>query len=273
MKELNNFNLNDIHALVIDMDGVLWRGDMALPGLVEFYDFLHTRAIPFMLATNNSSKTPAQYLRKLAGFGVSLEPRHILTSALATAAYLKQEFQPGAAIYVVGQDGLREAVREAGYVVLDDDRRPADAVVAGLDFTLTYDKLKYATLLIRRGARFIGSNGDLTFPLENGFGPGAGAVLAALQAATDVAPTVIGKPERFMFDLAMQQMDTTPAQTATLGDRLETDILGGQRAGVKTILVTSGVDDEASITAKGIQPDVIFSGIDELTAYWVKIIT
>jgi 4-nitrophenyl phosphatase len=267
----NKFNLNDVHALVIDMDGVLWRGNTPLPGLTNFFDLLQSRSISFILATNNSSKTPGQYLQKLASFGVNIEPEHILTSSLATAAYLKQALRNGAVVYVVGQDGLHEAMRNAGFTVLDDSSQPADAVVAGIDFTLTYEKLKHAVLLIQRGARFIGTNGDLTFPLEEGFAPGAGSILAAIQAATGVAPVVIGKPERFMFDLAVQKMNSTPEHTAMLGDRLETDILGGQRAGLKTIMVTTGVDNENTIVQKGIRPDVIFSGIDELVRHWAAL--
>lgn len=264
----NNLNLTEIRALIIDMDGVLWRGNTPLPGLIDFFDFLQNRAMPFMLATNNASKTPEQYLEKFANFGVTIKRENILTSSLATAAYLTQEFEPGATVYVVGQSGLHQAMREAGFNLVDDARQGADVVVAGIDFTLTYEKLKYAALLIRRGARFIGSNGDLTFPAEEGFVPGAGSILAAIQAATGVAPTIIGKPERLMFDIAVKKMGSRPEQTAMLGDRLETDILGGQRAGLKTILVTTGVDNEASIPQKGIRPDAIFSGIDELAKVW-----
>lgn len=261
-------NLDDLQALVIDMDGVLWRGDQPLPGLNAFFDFLGERAIPFILATNNASKTPEQYLQKFRRFGVTVAREQVLTSSLATAAYLKSEFEPGSNIFVVGQDGLIEAMREAGFTMLADSSQPADAVVAGIDFKLTYDKLKHAAFLIRRGARFIGSNGDLTFPTEEGLAPGAGSILAAIEVATGVKPTVIGKPNRLMFDIAAQQLGSAPQRTAMIGDRLETDILGGQRAGLKTILVTTGVDNEDSVAEKAIQPDAIFSGIDTLTAAW-----
>lgn len=264
-------NLNDIQALVIDMDGVLWRGDEPLPGMADFFEFIQTRALPFMLATNNASKTPEQYLKKLAGFGVKVNRENILTSSLATAAYLKQTFGPDLTVYVVGQEGLREAMREAGFKVVEDSRQPADVVVAGIDFTITYEKLKHAAFLIQRGARFVGSNGDLTFPSEEGLAPGAGSILAAIEAATGVKPVTVGKPERLMFDIALKKMDSTPQHTAMIGDRLETDILGGQRAGLKTILVMTGVDDQAAITEKDIQPDAIFSGVEELTQIWQKL--
>lgn len=264
----NDFNLNDLQAVMIDMDGVLWRGDQPLPGLNALFDFLHERDLPFMLATNNASKTPEQYLNRFEGFGVSLARERILTSSLATAAYLENELEPGSRVFVVGQDGLREAVREAGFTVIADSSQPASAVVAGIDFTLTYDKLKHAAFLIQRGARFVGSNGDLTFPAEEGLFPGAGSILAAIEAATNVKPTIIGKPKRLMFDIGVQKLGSDPAQTAMIGDRLETDILGGQRAGLKTILVTTGVDSQETISEKEIYPDVIFSGIDSLVETW-----
>ena len=266
----NNLNLQDVRALVIDMDGVLWRGDMPLPGLVEFFDFLHRRPIPFMLATNNARKTPGQYLDRFAGFGVTIKSENVMTSSLATALYLQNELEPGSPVYVVGEEGLQDAMRSAGFVLLEDAGRPAAAVVAGIDFTLTYDKLKDAALHIQRGARFVGTNGDLTFPAEEGFYPGAGSVLAAIQAATGVEPITVGKPGRLMFDIAVQRLGSVPAHTAMLGDRLETDILGGQRAGLKTILVTTGVDNEDTVREKGIQPDAIFSGIDALTKHWAN---
>ncbi len=266
----NKFKLTDIQALTIDMDGVLWRGETPLPGLQKFFDFLDHHTIPYRLATNNASKTPKQYKQKFARFGVTINPAHVMTSSLATAAYLKREFGGEGRVYTVGGDGIRQALTEAGFTVVEDSDQAVKVVVAGIDFGLTYDKLKHATLLIQRGARFIGTNGDLTFPSEEGFYPGAGAVLAAIEAATKVKPSIVGKPGALMFEIAVQQMGSQPAQTAIIGDRLETDVLGGQRAGLKTILVTSGVDNEKTIPQKGIQPDVIFSGIDELTDVWVR---
>lgn len=161
-----------------------------------------------------------------------------------------------------------QAMRQAGFNLISDSSQPAAAVVAGIDQTLTYEKLKHAAFLIQRGARFVGTNGDLTFPAEEGLAPGAGAILAAIEAATGVKPVLIGKPERLMFDVAVQKLGSNPARTAMLGDRLETDILGGQRAGLKTILVTTGVDTEESIREKGIIPDAVFSGIEALVKRW-----
>lgn len=261
-------NFNKIQALIADMDGVLWRGDSPLPGLNKFFDFLNSQAIPFTLVTNNSSKTVAQYQQKFAKFDIQMDAEKIMTSSIAAAMYLKDEIELGSNVYVVGKDGLHDAMTQAGFNVLPDASQPVAAVVAGLDIDFTYTKLKHATFLIRGGARFVASNGDRTLPSEEGLAPGAGSILAAIEAATDTKPIVAGKPEKLAFNVAIQRMNSDPAHTVMIGDRLETDILGAQRAGLKTVLVTTGVDNQDSIATKGIQPDVILSGIDELIDVW-----
>jgi 4-nitrophenyl phosphatase len=257
--------LRDIHALVVDMDGVLWRGDVPLPGLTDFFDLLRGRSISFRLATNNASKTPGQYVGKLASMGVEVTPDYILTSAVATAQHLAA-IAPGASVYVIGGDGLRQAVLDYGLHLSHGGH--ADFVAVGWDLELTYSQLSEATLLIRAGAEFIGCNPDRTWPGERGLLPGNGATLAFLQASTDVAPLIIGKPERTMFDVALKGMGADPAHTAMLGDRLETDIIGGQRAGLRTILVLTGASDQAALAASPVKPDWVFDSIQELTHAW-----
>lgn len=264
-----NFNLQTIKALVIDVDGTLWRGSRPLPGLAPFFNFLQRRGIAFTIVTNNSAHTPRQYHQKLAGFGVNIHPGHILTCSRATAEYLQQT-QPGATLYVIGQAALRQTLRRAGFRLTGPTGPSADVVVVGGDTTLTYDKLKQAVLFIQQGARFIGTNPDLLVPTEEGLVPEAGTTLAAIQAATGVSPTIIGKPERLLFDMALKQMKSAAAQTAMLGDRLETDILGGQKAGLKTILVTTGIDNRETIRQKNIYPNAVFGTLAELTAAWQR---
>jgi 4-nitrophenyl phosphatase len=265
----DTLDFRNLRALVTDMDGVLLRGPEPLPGLAVLFNFLRRRHIPFIIATNNSTKTPREYRQKLADLGAEVvKEENILTSALVTAAYLQRKFPPGAAIYVVGQPNFEAAIQAAGFALLADAGQIADAVVVGGDPDLTYTKLKHAALHIQRGACFIGSNPDVLYPTEEGLVPEAGTILAALQAATGVAPLIMGKPERFMFETAAAKLGCSPAQTVMLGDRLDTDILGGQRAGLKTILMTTGVDTEAAITAKGIQPDAVFGSLEALVAAW-----
>jgi 4-nitrophenyl phosphatase len=262
------FRLADARALIVDIDGTLLRGETALPGLGELFAFLRARRIPFVVVSNSATKTAAEYQKKLSGLGAPIEVEHILTAGAATVRYLEGELGRGAGLYVIGEAALYRALDRAGFVLLDDASRPADAVVVGGDWTLTYDKLKHAALLLQRGARFIGTNPDLAYPTEEGLVPETGATLAALQAATGISPTVIGKPERYLFDLALAGLDSRPAETAVLGDRLETDILGGQRAGLRTVLVTSGVDGRRAIVEKGIEPDLVVSRLDELVELW-----
>jgi 4-nitrophenyl phosphatase len=264
----NNFNFQGLHALIIDIDGTLWRGNQPLPGLVDFFDWLQRRGLAYMVVTNNTVKAPSQYWQKFVEAGVSMPPDRILTASVATAEYLKQHYEPGESVYVIGEAGLKHALRQAGFTLTDNLSPPAEVVVVGGDTGLTYDKLKYAVLSIQRGACFVGANPDYLIPTEEGLVPEAGATLAALQAVTGVSPKVIGKPDALLFELAVKKMGSHPHQTAVVGDRLDTDILGGQRAGLKTILLTTGVDNAQTAAEKGIYPDAIFSGLTELTAVW-----
>lgn len=257
--------LTDISHLIIDMDGVLYRGNQPLPGLHEFFAFLRQRPIPFILATNNSTRTPQEIVDKLARMGAEVFPNEILTSGQATASVLAGEYPPGTRVHVFGMPPLRKAMLEEGFVLADED---VAVVVASMDREITYEKLKRATLLIRGGARFIVTNRDPTYPSEEGLIPGTGSMVAALEAASGVKAMAVGKPEPIMFQLAMSEMGAQPETTATIGDRLDTDILGGQRAGLITICVLSGSSTRAEAEAFG--PDFIFEDISHLLVTWAS---
>ncbi|UCC63780.1 MAG: HAD family hydrolase [Anaerolineae bacterium] len=260
--------LANIRNLIRDMDGVLYRENTPMPGLVEFFDFLRQRGIRYVLATNNSTRTPEQYVNKMAGMGVQITPTDLITSAQATAACLRGIAPPGTPVYAIGQAGLMTALGEAGFVLTD---HRADLVVVGMDLNITYDKLRTATLLIRGGATFIGTNPDVTLPTPEGFAPGTGAILAALQAATGITPLTIGKPEPTMYEQAMARLGATPADTAALGDRLETDIVAAQRTGILSLLVLTGVTDRAMLGESSIRPDLVFEDIEDLQAQWARL--
>jgi 4-nitrophenyl phosphatase len=257
--------LQSLRNLVIDMDGVLYRGDQLISGTRELIAFLREQQIGFVLATNNATRTQQQFVDKLAGMGVEVYNHEVLTSSLATAGYLASLAPPGAKVFVVGMDGLRMALEEAGFRLVEEG---AQFVVAGMDFAICYDRLAQASLQIRAGARFIGTNPDLTFPSERGILPGAGSLLAFLEAASGVKPDVVGKPGTAMMEQALERMGAQPATTAILGDRLETDILAGQRAGLHTILVLSGVTDDAVLSGAEIRPDLIFDDVAHLHSVW-----
>ena len=257
--------LQSITHLIVDMDGVLWRGDEPVPGLQEFFALLHERRIGFILATNNSSRLPEQYTAKLARFGVQVLPECILTSAQAAAAYLAGQAAPGARIYAIGEEGVRRALEERGFVLTDGE---AAYVVVGWDRQLTWDKLATAALLIHAGAGFIGTNPDTNYPTERGPVPGNGAQLAALATTTGVAPIVVGKPEPWLYREAMQRLGARPETTAVVGDRLDTDINGGVRAGLTTILVLSGIATAADLATSLVKPDLVCADIGDLTRMW-----
>jgi 4-nitrophenyl phosphatase len=257
--------LKDLRHLIIDLDGVIYRGRDPIPGAAGFVEFLRARDIGFVLATNNSTRTPQQYVDRLGQMGIQVLPQEILTSAQATAGYLRTLAPSGARIFVIGMDGLRSALLEVGFALVEDD---ADYVVAGMDFTICFDRLAQATLLIRAGAPFIATNPDRTFPSERGIIPGAGSLLAFLETATGVAPTVVGKPETAMLEQALTRLGAERRSTAMLGDRLETDILAGERAGLYTILVLSGVTERAALDKSEIRPDLLFRDVAELHTVW-----
>ena len=260
--------LRSITNLIIDMDGVLYRGDEPIAGAKKFFAFLRERPIGFILATNNSTLTAQQYVDKLARMGMEVALSEILTSSQATAMYLETLAPPGTKVYVIGEEGLETAVLETGYIISGDD---AEFVVVGMDRRLTYEKLKVAALLIRGGARFIGSNPDTTLPTEEGFIPGNGATLAALEASTGVAPTIIGKPECIIFELALAKMGSSKEDTAVIGDRLDTDVLGGYNAGLTTILVLSGATTRQDVDSAPVKPDLIFEDIRHLHEAWLQL--
>lgn len=248
------------------MDGVLYRGDTVLPHVNNFLEVLDSRNVPYVLATNNSTRLPEQYVEKLAAMGISVRSDRIQTSGQATAAYAKDHYPAGTSVYVLGMKALETAVYGDGYFV--PAGKDAQVVVCGADFEVTYEKLRIATLAIRRGAAFIATNGDTTFPTEEGLIPGAGAILAALVAATSVEPEVVGKPSTGMLLQGVKLLDSEPSHTVMLGDRLETDILAGKRAGFITVMVLTGVSTMEDLKESEVQPDVLLPNLAPLVDYY-----
>ena len=249
------------------MDGVLFRGQTALPQAAVFLRWLRDRQIGFVLTTNNSTLTPAQNAQKLKSMGLDVPAESILTSSLATATYLVEQGAEGHLAIAIGETGLTEALTSAG-IRLTDDPASARWVIAGLDRQVTYEKLRLACLAIETGATFVATNADSSLPVEEGLIPGAGAIQAAIIATTGVKPVVIGKPEPPMLTEATRIIDADPKSTAVLGDRLDTDIAAAHRAGLSSILVLTGVSTEEDLQGSTIQPTVVFKNLPELMERW-----
>lgn len=255
--------LGNARAWIFDMDGVLYRGNAPLPGAIDLFATLQLRSIPFRLATNNSTMTPAQYVQKLAKMDLDVPEQWIVTSGVATRDYLLSRFPSGSAIYVVGESALFEQLfQDDRLVQANGTDRQAAAVVAGLDRQFTYQKLSEAHEQIQRGAAFIATNSDVTLPTECGLEPGCGSLIAAIQASTGVAPAVVGKPETLMFDTICRQLNVLPSEVVSVGDRLDTDIVAGSRAGTLALLVLTGVSTRDDIAGAEARPDLVFTDLN-----------
>ncbi len=254
-----------IKGIILDMDGVLWRAGHPIGDLPALFDRMNRLGLRVMLATNNATKSVEQFLAQFARLGVSLEPWQVLTSAVVTAAYLRAHYPKGTPVFVMGEDALRDTLREYGFSPLPADEMPAETpplVVVGMDWHCSYRRLRHATLLIRRGAAFIGTNPDRTFPTPEGLVPGAGSLLAALEAATDTLPHIMGKPAPEMFHQCLQRLGTAPEETVMVGDRLETDIRGAAQVGLRTALVLSGVTTRPQAESALPAPDWIAENLE-----------
>lgn len=227
-----------IQGLIIDMDGVLWRGDEPIGDLPAIFSAIEDKGLQFILATNNATRSVEQFQQKLSGFGVEITPQQVINSSIATGIYLQQRFPQGGRVFVIGEKGLIDTLVAYGFE--QTEGQPL-AVVAGMDRSINYAKLARATLLIRAGTPFIGTNPDRTFPIPEGLVPGAGSILAALEAASDCQPVIIGKPSPEMYQAALRRMGIQAQNTLVVGDRLETDMAGAQALGCPTAVVLTGV--------------------------------
>ncbi len=243
-----------IRGLILDMDGVLYQGNEPLGDLPRLFAGIKEKGLRVIMATNNAIRNIDEHLAKMKSFGVELEPWQIINTIQVVEAILKRHFPHGGPIYGVVTPSTMAALEKAGYY---NDEKNAQAVIVGLDRALTYEKLEIATLLVRAGKMYIGTNPDASFPTPRGLIPGAGSVIAAVTTASGVQPLFAGKPEPAMYEISMERLGSTPETTLAIGDRLDTDILGGNRAGCRTGLVMSGVTSAAELAAWEPKPDLV----------------
>jgi 4-nitrophenyl phosphatase len=262
--------LQNVQAVLFDMDGVIYVGNRPLPGVQALLDYLDRTGRRWLCITNNASNTSQMFADKLHKLGIQVAPERILGSAEATASWLAQQAPQRGKVIMLGMEGLRSALLHEGFELVTDPKA-AEFAVAGINFHLTYDMLADVALAIRNGARFIATNNDPTYPAERGQIPGTGSIIALLQAATDVQPEIVGKPFPGMYELAMQRLDTHPVQTLMVGDRYETDHAGAIRLGLATAAVLTGITTREQFARANPRPDLVLPGLPELLAEFEKI--
>jgi 4-nitrophenyl phosphatase len=237
---------SNIKALILDMDGVIWKSDAPIGDLPATFKRIRERGLKFVFATNNGTKTPGEYKKRLADLGVEIDASQMVTSAMGIAFMLEKKFPKGTKIFVIGEDGIRVALEEKGFEILNTDNAPqAQVLVMGIDRGINFQKVAEATLLVRAGIPFYTTNTDHTFPTPRGEIPGSGAWLSVITTATGVEPIVAGKPFPYLMELSLEKLGTSKSETLVVGDRLETDIAAGQSVGCPTALVLSGVSTRA----------------------------
>lgn len=247
-------------SYLIDLDGVIYRGNTLVPGAREFVDWLQAQDKKFLFLTNNSFASETQVLEKLARLGITTDATHLLGAGQAAVQNIARRF-PGAVVYVVGEPPLSDLVQQHHLQIAPLDAHQADVVLVGLDRHFDYQKLTGAVIAIRTGAQFVAINRDALLPVANGYLPGCGTMVAAIEAGSGVTPQVIGKPEPALLQEAMRQLHSQPGETVMIGDSLAVDILGGKAAGTHTLLVLSGNDSRESAAQSSIKPDYIYQDV------------
>jgi len=245
------------------MDGVLWKLTTPLTDLPTLFNQFSENNIKVLFATNNGTSTIDQYVKKLAGFGVKIENWQVVTSAMAIGYVLKKSFPGGGPVYIMGEQALHDTLHDYGFFHSEDGPL---AVAAGLNRSMTYEMIKNTSLMIQKGLPFYFTNPDPTYPTPEGNIPGAGTVLAALETASGVKAQLAGKPLPYLFEVSMQRLGSFPTETLVIGDRLDTDIQGGQISGCKTALVLSGISTKADLEKWSPKPDLVIDNISDLFA-------
>lgn len=244
---------------LIDLDGTMYNGSAVIDGAIDFIDRLNKESIPYVFLTNNATKTQLEAAQKLLDMGFDIHPETLYTSAMATAAYLR-ETDPGATVYVIGSDSLKETLEAAGLRLAESG---ADYVVMGLDPKINYEKLSKAALMINAGSKFIATNPDRKFPTEDGFVPGNGSLVSVLVSATDIKPVIIGKPEGIILEAAVASLGLPKDDVLMVGDNYDTDILTGINGGVDTLHVNTGVTSKGEVEQKAHPPTHMIDNLKE----------
>ena len=257
---MEKLDFNKKHGFICDMDGVIYHGNKILPGVPEFIDWLHREKKEFLFLTNNSGYTRRELQYKLSRMGLDVGEEHFYTSALATAAFLREQ-APGCSVYAIGEAGLLNALYDAGITM--NDQNP-DYVVVGEGKTYSLDSLTKATNLVLRGAKLIGANSDVSGPIEDGIAPACGALVAPIEIATGTHAYFCGKPNPLMMRTGLRILGCHSADAVMIGDRMDTDVISGLESGMSTVLVLSGVSTEETLRSYAYRPSIVLGGVGDI---------
>lgn len=253
-------DFNDKKGFIIDMDGVIYKGNKVLPGVREFIEWLQREEKQYLFLTNNSGMTPMELRQKLLRMGLDVTEDHFYTSALATAAFLKTQ-APGCSAYVIGEAGLLNALYDAGITM--NDVNP-EYVVVGEGKTYSFDTITKAVNLVKNGAKLIGANSDVSGPIEHGIAPACKALTTPIEMATGKTAYYCGKPNPLMMRTGLRMLGCHSEDSVIIGDRMDTDIIAGTECGASTVLVLSGVSDIDTPKQYAYQPTMILDGVGDI---------
>ena len=257
--DLDSVSVNN-RGYLIDMDGVVYRGNKLIPGADRFIQILLEKEIPFLFVTNNSQRSRCDVVLKLTQMGIDVEIEHIFTCAISTARFLASQ-KPNGSAYVIGDAGLLTALHDHGYAINEAD---PDYVVVGEGRLLNFEVLEKALKLIIKGSKLIATNLDPNCPTDSGLRPGCGSTVSFLETASGRQAFSVGKPSPIMMRMARKELNLRTAEVTMIGDTMETDILGGLQMGYRTVLVYSGSMDPLDLEKYPYQPVLAISSLKDL---------
>ncbi|KKB11778.1 hypothetical protein VE25_11500 [Devosia geojensis] len=228
----------EFSAVLSDLDGIVYRGEEAVPGAAERFNRWHAQGVPYCFITNNAEKSPIDFADKIRRLGIPCSSQQVVTSGDVALDFLRSRYGAGARLYVIGSQSLKDRVADAGFILAEE---ATEAVLVALDRRFDYAMMKAAVRNVLAGAELIGTNPDLIRPIADGFEPGAGAIVQSIAAAAGVSPIFMGKPAPTIVLTAMERLGVQPGAAIMLGDQLDTDILAAQRAAVRAVFVETGV--------------------------------
>lgn len=255
-------DFNEKKGFICDMDGVIYHGNQILPGAADFIQWLQKEEKKYLFLTNNSGYTPRELHQKLARMGLDVPEEHFYTSALATAAFLKEQ-APGCTAFVIGEAGLLNALYDAGITM--NEVNP-DYVVVGEGRSYSLETLTKATNLVMGGAKLIGANSDVSGPIESGIAPACRALTAPIEMATGTKAYFCGKPNPLMMRTGLRLLACHSGEAVMVGDRMDTDVISGMESGMSTVLVLSGVSTVETLKEYAYRPSVVLDGVGDIVA-------